>query len=277
LYVEPQTGDIYSVANDIGNRVAVFKAGSSGNVAPTRVITNIGYAAGIAVDQQRQELYVTEGGISVYRKDASGNAPTLRRVEGPKSRLGNTWGIALDLSRNVIFVSGHGVYSAERGSRGEAGAGPRYEAPLITVHARDANGDVPPLRVIQGPKTRLNWPALIFADEERGEFYVANDGDHSVLVFSADASGDVAPLRVIQGSRTGLRHPHSVFVDSKNDELVVANLGNHSVVVFPRTANGDVAPIRTIRSSPEGKQALMLVNPGAVAYDSKRDQILAPN
>jgi 6-phosphogluconolactonase (cycloisomerase 2 family) len=123
----------------------------------------------------------------------------------------------------------------------------------------------------------LNWPALIYADEERGELYVANDGDHSVLVFSSDANGDVAPLRVIQGPRTGMRHPHSVYVDSKNDELVVANLGNHAVVVFPRTASGNVAPIRTIRAAPVGTQALMLVNPGAVAYDSRRDQILAPN
>jgi len=38
-----------------------------------------------------------------------------------------------------------------------------------------------------------------------------------------------------------------------------------------------VPPLRTIRSAPLGKQALAIGNPGAVAYDTKRDEILVPN
>ena len=43
------------------------------------------------------------------------------------------------------------------------------------------------------------------------------------------------------------------------------------------TADGDVAPLRTIRAAPLGKRALAIGNPGAVGYDSKRDEILVPN
>ena len=40
---------------------------------------------------------------------------------------------------------------------------------------------------------------------------------------------------------------------------------------------GDVAPIRQIRGGPEGRTGLMIGNPGAVGYDSKRQEILVPN
>jgi hypothetical protein len=38
-----------------------------------------------------------------------------------------------------------------------------------------------------------------------------------------------------------------------------------------------VPPLRTIRSAPADKLALAIGNPGAVAYDSKRQEILVPN
>ena len=47
--------------------------------------------------------------------------------------------------------------------------------------------------------------------------------------------------------------------------------------MYKRTANGDAPPVRIIRSAPLGKLALAIGNPGAVAYDNKRDEILAPN
>ncbi len=114
-------------------------------------------------------------------------------------------------------------------------------------------------------------------DQERGDLYVANDADDSVLVFRTTDQGDVSPTRLIRGSRTGLKYPTGVFVDLENDELWVSNMGNHSATVYPRTANGDVAPLRTIRSAPVGKLALAIGNPGAVGYDTKREQILVPN
>jgi hypothetical protein len=54
-------------------------------------------------------------------------------------------------------------------------------------------------------------------------------------------------------------------------------MGNHRATVYPRTANGDVAPKRVIRSAPADKLAQAIGNPGGVAYDSRREEILVPN
>ena len=171
-----------------------------------------------------------------------------------------------------MFVVNHGNFSS-----GERSVGGRYELPSITAYPLDASGDIRPIRVVQGSKTLMNWPAQIYLDADREELYIANDGDDSILVFRATDSGDVAPLRTIKGPKTGLKYPSAVFVDTKNNELAVSNMGNHTATVYPRTANGNGAPLRTIRSAPLGKTALTIVNPGAVAYDSKREEILVPN
>jgi DNA-binding beta-propeller fold protein YncE len=141
----------------------------------------------------------------------------------------------------------------------------------------NASGNTAPLRVIQGPKTRMNWPTGISFDPERNELFVANDAGNNVLVFDASATGDAAPIRVLEGPRSLIKNPTGVFVDVKNDELWVTNFGNHSATVYRRSASGDPAPLRVIRSAPLGKQALMIGNPGAIAYDSKREEVLVPN
>ncbi|PYJ69454.1 MAG: hypothetical protein DME75_11095 [Verrucomicrobia bacterium] len=68
-----------------------------------------------------------------------------------------------------------------------------------------------------------------------------------------------------------------MFVDTKNKEVWVANFGNSTATCYPINANGDAAPIRTIRSAPAGYQGLKFGKVEAVAYDSKRDQLLVPN
>jgi DNA-binding beta-propeller fold protein YncE len=141
----------------------------------------------------------------------------------------------------------------------------------------DAQGDTPPLRTIEGPNTQLNWPTGIAFDPQRNELFVANDTGDAVLVFSATASGNVAPVRILKGPKSLIKNPTGVFVDTKNDELWVANAGNHTATVYKPTAAGDTPPLRVIRSSPLGTPVPFLGNPGAVAYDSKRDELLVPN
>ena len=131
--------------------------------------------------------------------------------------------------------------------------------------------------MIQGPKTRLNWPTGLAVSPKRGELYVANDMEDSILVFSASAKGDVAPLRVLKGPKTLIKNPTGIFFDEMNDELWVASFGNHTATVHKVTASGDTPPLRVIRSSPLGKPFLGLANPHPVAYDTKREEILVPN
>jgi hypothetical protein len=104
---------------------------------------------------------------------------------------------------------------------------------------------------------------------------VANNGDNSILVFSRTANGNVQPKRVISGPLTGIKGPMGVSVTK--DEVFVANFGDHTALVFPRLAAGNVAPKRIIRNAPAGKETSGFGNPYAVAYDSKREEVLVPN
>ena len=226
------------------------------------------------MDESAAEMYLTvqhDNSVVVYPKEAKDRDKPLRTLEGDQTRLEDPHGVAVDVKNNLMFVSNHGngVIKAQKAGR--------FDPPSITVYPLKASGDTAPLRMIQGTKTRLNWPASMWVDSERGELYVANDSDDSIVVFKTTDDGDVAPARTIRGPNSHVKNPTGVFLDSKHDELWVSNMGNHSATVYKRTANGDAPPVRIIRSAPLGKIALAIGNPGAVAYDSKRDEILAPN
>jgi hypothetical protein len=302
LYVDPKTGDIYSIANDTVDTMVVFTRDQKGNVPPSRELRTPHRTFGIAVDEKAEELFLTvqtPSAVVAYRKMAKGNEPPIRIIEGDHTRLEDPHGIALDTKNKVMFVANHGnvAYSKEGKNftrypsvgggwhipdenerrRFMAPGSGKFMPPSITVYPMDGVGDVAPLRVIEGPLTQLNWPAQMYLDEEHGELYVANDVGDSILVFRASDSGNAAPVRVIKGAKTGIKNPTGVFLDVEHQEIVVANMGNHSATVYPRTAQGNTPPLRTIRGAPAGKQALDIGNPGAVAYDSKRDQVLVPN
>jgi len=275
VYVDPKNGDIYSVENDIGDSVVVFSQKANGDVEPIRKLHVTHRAYAMAADEDNQEFYLSvqyPPQVAVYRKTASGEEKPLRLLQGESTRLSDSHGIAIDTKRKLLFVNNWGNISDYK----TAGTG-RFEAPSITVYPLNADGDASPLRVIQGPKTQLNWPGAMSVDSDRGELYVANDVGNAIVVFRETDQGDVQPTRVIKGNRTGLSYPTSVFVDAKNKELWVSNLGNSSATVYPLNASGDVAPLRTIRSAPRDKISLKFGKTQAVAYDSKREQILVPN
>jgi DNA-binding beta-propeller fold protein YncE len=294
LYIDPEGGDIYSVANDTSDTLLIFSHDANGNVHPKRRLRTPHGTYGIAVDETNREMFLSvehDNAVAVFRKDARDDDQPLRLIQGDHTGLGDPHGIALDVARGVILVANHGSTHLSRVAPGMTAPLPnwpltrgyavpgsgRSDPPSISVYARTAAGDARPLRVISGPATRLNWPAQIFYDATHDELFVANDGDHSVLVFSGAATGNAAPIRVLAGARTGLANPTGVWVDTAHDEVVVSNMGNHSATIYRRAASGDAAPLRVIRAAPAGKKALAIGNPGAVAYDSTRDQLLVPN
>jgi 6-phosphogluconolactonase (cycloisomerase 2 family) len=275
IYIDPKNGDIYTVENDIGDSVVVFAEDAEGDVAPIRKLNVTHRAYALAVDEEKDELFVSvqyPPQVAVYKKTASGNDKPLRLLEGESTRLSDSHGLALDTKNKLMFVNNWGNVSDYQ----SAGSG-RYELPSISVYPIDANGDTPPVRVIQGPKTQLNWPGTMSIDPGTGDLYVANDVGNSILVFRGTDKGDVAPTRLIKGNKTGLSNPAGVFVDAKNKELWVTNIGNSSATVYPLMANGDIAPVRTIRSAPLGKVSLKFGKTQALVYDSKREEILVPN
>jgi len=274
LYIDPKTGDVTTVAAD-NDHLVTFPHNGTGDVKPTRdlKVTHRGYS--IAVDEEKQEMYLTiqyPPQVAVYRKDANGDDKPVRLIAGETTRLSDSHGMAIDVKNKLLLVNNWGHVSDYK----VAGTG-RFEAPSITVYPLNADGDTAPLRVIQGPKTQLNWPAMMSLDPETGDLFVANDLGESILVFRETDQGDVQPRRVIKGSKTGLSNPMGVFVDAKNKELWVANLGNSSATVYPLNARGNQAPLRTIRTAPQGKISLKFGKPSGTAYDSKREQLLVAN
>jgi DNA-binding beta-propeller fold protein YncE len=335
LYIDQKNGDIYAVNNDTLDTLVVFSREAKGDVPPTRELHTPHRTYGIAVDEAKQEMYLTVQDspmIVVYHKYAAGQEKPKRVIRGNKTQMADVHGIALDTKNGWIFVAnyGNGAYYEEGGDPtagllsqrprginrpGDAPAGGTaaehapaapaaaagavssgsednddergglrrkegsgyFTEPSITVYKMTDSGDVEPARVIKGNKTMLNWPAHIFFDEERNDLYVANDGGDNVLVFKGTDNGNVAPTRVIAGKKSNVKNPTGVYVDPVNKEIVVSNMGNHMATVYPIDANGDVAPKRIIRGAPLDTPALQIGNPGAVAYDTKRDEILVPN
>ena len=294
LYIDQKNGDIYSVESDTGDRMTVFARDASGNMAPKRELHVFHRAYAMTIDEERQEIYITEEyppQILVYRKEASGDELPVRVIKGDHTKLQTPHGIALDLKNRLIFVVNWGQEVDFDGSEtmngccrnqiyetGRLGTG-KFNLPSITVYPLDATGDTAPLRVIQGDKTQMNWPSNLSLDPDSGDLYVANNVNHSVLVFSGLTSqgGNVAPARVVKGDKTGLINPTGVFVDTKHQELWVANLGNSSATVYPLKANGNVAPLRIIRSAPREHVSLTFGRTAAVTYDPNREEILVPN
>lgn len=304
VHIDPASGDIYAINNDTHDNVVIYSRDVRGNAPPTRELTIAHSGFGIAVDDRAQEMYVThqqDSAVTVYKKTAQGEDSPIRLLQGDRTRLADPRSVVVDTTNQRFFVLNHGHFHSNvpggvpaqvLGGAGEGGTnegkvnwpvgdpvpGTGKNLPSsITVYAIGAEGDTPPLYTIEGPNTQLNWPMGLAFDPRRNELFVANDTGHSILVFSATAKGNATPMRVLKGPKTGLKNPTGVALDLQNDELWVANFGDHTATVYKTTAAGDTPPLRTIRSSPAGTPRPFIGNPGALAYDSKRDELLVAN
>ncbi len=302
VYVDPINGDIYAINNDTMNWLPVFNRDAKGDVPPLRKLATPHTTFGIVADEQEQELFLTiqdDHAVVVYKKTAQEQDRILRILQGRRTQLADPHGIALDPKTGLIYVSNWGTNNdrpalgsvpgggsfgrgAERtdwpvGRTQNFPASGKIQPPSVTVYRKDAQADTPPLRMIQGPKTQLNWPTALAVHPDRGELFVTNDTGHSVVVFRTEASGDVAPLRVLKGPRTMIQNPTGVAIDLKNNELWVANFGSHSATVFKIDAEGDAKPLRVIRSGPPDVPSPMIGNPHTIAFDTKREEILVSN
>ena len=143
-------------------------------------------------------------------------------ITGQGSKLGRTiHGLAYDAVHDEIVV-------------------PNALADAILVFRGSANGDEAPIRVIQGPCTRLITPHSVSIDTEHGEILVASLTGKRINVYRWDANGNAAPVRVITGAQTQLGHLVGIAVDPVQNLMAVAN--SEDILIFNRTDNGNVAP-----------------------------------
>lgn len=144
-------------------------------------------------------------------------------------------------------------------------------AQAILVFRGGAQGEEPPIRIIQGPHTQLVGTPLggpvdrLEVDPVHNEIFVP--AGEAILVFPRDGNGDVAPIRAIRGPDTQLHVTMSAGVDPVHNLLVVADAydtyervgpgtgsvrliaqkEDSSLVIFNRTDNGNVKPKAVIK------------------------------
>src|SRR5205085_8773125 len=90
--IDPAAQELYTVDNDIGDRMMVFPYDADGNVKPKRVLSVPHQAWGISINPARREIAVSVEGpreIVVYAQDATGTDRPLRLIRGPKTGLGD--------------------------------------------------------------------------------------------------------------------------------------------------------------------------------------------
>jgi len=282
VIIDPIHNEIWSVGNDIADLVTVHARTADGNVAPIRRINGrlpqfrFNRSWGLALDTVNDEVAVTHqkrNRISIFARttntDTNPAATTNRTISGSRTGLADPHGVFIDTTVNEIYVVNAGEAVAVVGGL-PAGS---TALPSITVYARTANGNVAPLRTIQGSNTELDHARPLFVDSGRHEIVVADGGPtDAILFFDQNANGNVAPRRIIRGDRTGLSNPTGVFVDAVNDELLVANWGNHTITVYPSGAGGNVKPRRVI-SPTKSRVSAGIGNPGAMYVDPERDEV----
>ena len=114
----------------------------------------------------------------------------------------------------------------------------------ILVFRGDANGEQPPVRVIQGPKTKIGGSSRLEVDPVNNEILLPEG--RAVLVFDRMANGDVAPKRELRDAGSG----GGIAVDPVHNLLLLGSGGNNKnpgrMRMFNRTASGDDKPLREI-------------------------------
>lgn len=249
-------------ASDGESSIRRFKLSTLEEDAPLNGgLTQLNRAYGVAADTVNGKLYISNNGdasITVYPLDASGNTAPIARIAGPSTGLRAYAGQELWRPGALYVDVVHGELASFN-----------YNPPIpygasnssITFYALDADGDVAPLRTIQGPATLLDYPADIEVDLVHDEIFVSEvkrvgvqcpdcpyyEPRTEFLVFNRSASGNVAPLRTtssneIRGLQLGLSPDQGEFL-ATGPEIRVRAMATGAFVrsVQPGAAILDVA------------------------------------
>jgi hypothetical protein len=189
--------------------------------------------------------------IAAFARLAKGTDTPARTLAGQETKLSRTMhDIRYSASRDEIFVT-------------------NPFAQAILAFRGDVDGNQPPVRIIQGPKTHLIEADTLEIDDVNKEIIVPVRDE--ILVFPMEGNGDVAPIRIVHAPKNGWRPGGGVAVDPVHNLLITDGVfadsanrgergeegrGRNSILIFDRTANGDAEPLRVIRGPHTGLKGI---------------------
>jgi hypothetical protein len=252
-------------------QIAVFARLADGGARPVRSIEGQKSLLGrtmhaIAYNEARDEFVVPQQfgqAILTFRGDANGEAVPIRVIQGSRTGLIEPDRLAIDAIHNEIFVP---------------------EGEHVKVYPLLGNGNVAPIRVLEGPDTRLG-ASSVAVDPIHNVLTVVcgsrRDGGTRIMIFDRTANGNTKPLRVVQGSNTMLGQlggPHGIYPPTGRVLVTIRSQGASGglgepmhtdegfVGVWSINDNGNVPPRWTI-GGPQG--ALQMVRGVAVNPNHK--------
>ena len=205
----------YVATSEESSQIGISPPGASGVasdlyfVAPLRVISTteqtwFPWPDLLTVDSQNDVVaaivHPQFNAIEVYAGGTSTHNTPIRKIAGLKTALGSCPGATCD--HIVVTFS---PFTRRFYVGVSAGANTH-----VSVFSESANGDVAPIRTIQGDETGLSNKVITgIADSQRtGDIYVmAKDAQFfavgRISVFARLANGDVSPLRSFVDAKTG--------------------------------------------------------------------------
>src|SRR5580693_1316045 len=114
VWVDPGSGDIYTVENDTGDSIVVFNNKATGDAEPLRKLKVIHRAQSMAINDATGDLFLSvqyPPQVDVYDKTAKGNDKPTRVIDGDKTHLSDVHGLAIDGKNKRLFVNSWGAVS----------------------------------------------------------------------------------------------------------------------------------------------------------------------
>ena len=226
----------------------------------------------IRYDAVHDEFLVTNPfaqAILVFRGGADGEEAPIRVIQGPDTMLKGTGAAAGGVDRLDVDPVHDEIFIPA--------------GDTILVYPRTGNGNVPPLRVIQGPQTKLRRAQAIAVDPVHnvvvaGTNRAYQNGHGALLIYNRTDEGDAAPRGIILGPKSEIGNMNQLLIYSPKGWIVAAQSGDSYGVLEPEGVfvgiwsihdNGDV-PARWKLGGPEST----LKKPRGVALDPRNKEIM---
>jgi len=224
---------------------------------------------------KRDEIYVTNPfaqAILTFSGDSSGNKPPIRIIQGPKTQLGGIDTLEIDDVNNELLIP---------------------DGNDVVVFPIAANGDVAPLRTLQGGD-KVGWEpgsgiavdpvhnVLVTDGTITGKDDYVNPhpgGRDTIFIFDRTAQGDsVKPLRTIRGDKTGIMGIRQMQVWPKGGWIIISQITDGGIAIPDGTFvgvwsiydNGNIPPRWRI----DGKPSNIMLKPRGVTLNPTHKELI---